>query len=65
MLDLWYMALQSPYGIEVSCSETEPVRAKLYNLRREVQDKDLDTLSLCVSPFDPDKLWIVKRKPKP
>jgi hypothetical protein len=61
MLDLWYRALQSERGIEVICTSTEEVRARLYKLRREVQDADLASISICQSPFDSDKLWLIKR----
>lgn len=61
MLDLWYRALHAPIGIEVSCSDVEKVRQRLYALRREVQDRDLDKISLCQSPFAADRLWLIKR----
>lgn len=63
MLNLWYQALASPYGIEVECTPSvEAVRQKLYTLRREVRDPELDRIALCVSPFDPEKLWLVKKE---
>ena len=64
ILNLWYMALASPYGIEVECLPNfEAVRNKLYNLKHEVKDPDLKGISLCQSPFDPGRLWLVKKEP--
>jgi hypothetical protein len=50
-------------GIELLCSEFESTRQKLYALRREVHDEALADISLCQSPFDSNRLWLVKRKP--
>jgi hypothetical protein len=61
ILSYWYQALSAPHGIELICSDTEKVRQRLYVARREARDTDLDGLALCISPFDPTKLWIVKR----
>ena len=62
VLHYWYAALSSELGIELNCSDAEPVRQRLYAARREVKDPDLDQISVCVSPFDPMRLWLVKRK---
>lgn len=63
-LQLWYRALASPFGIEIVCSPNpEAVRMKLYALRKSVQDTDLNQIAICLSPIDPDKLWLVKRRP--
>lgn len=59
--ELWFEALGSPFGIVVQCSDVERVRQKLYALRKELKDPDLDALSLVQSPTDPKQLWIVKR----
>lgn len=64
ILSYWYRALQSPWGIELVCSDPDGLRQKLYAARREAKDTDLDTISLCISPFDPTKLWLVKRESK-
>jgi len=64
LLNLWYAALASPYGIEIEClPDFEAVRNKLYNLRAEVKDVDLKKIALCQSPFDPGRLWLVKKEP--
>jgi len=62
-LELWYQALHSEFGIEIQASNPEDARLKLYAERRKVQDSDLDGISICRSPFDPERLWLVKRKP--
>lgn len=64
LINFWYRALHSPYGIAISVSDATAVRMKLYAERRLVQDLDLEQIAVCVSPFDPGKLWLVKRKPK-
>ena len=64
LLDLWYAALASPYGIEVGCSpDFDSVRQALYRARQAAQDLDLKALAICQSPFDPTNLWLVKREP--
>lgn len=62
-LELWYRALSSPFGIEIDSSSFEQVRAKLYHLRREAQDPDLEQIAICRSPFNPDRIWLVKKAP--
>lgn len=63
VLHHWYSALSSAYGIELVCSDVEALRQRLYAARREAKDTDLDQVALCISPFDPMRLWLVKRKP--
>lgn len=63
ILNHWYRALHSPLGIELICSDAESIRARLYTARREAQDTDLDQIAICQSPFDPMRLWLVKRNP--
>jgi hypothetical protein len=62
LVNYWYRALHSPLGVELICSEFEPTRQKLYALRREVHDEALADISLCQSPFDSNRLWLVKQK---
>jgi len=64
ILNYWYRALQSPLGISILCSDTESVRSRLYLVRKEAKDPDLDQISICSSPFDPMKLWLVKKVKK-
>jgi hypothetical protein len=60
MLDLWYRALASDHGIQIICSDPVAVRKALYDLRAKVQDLDLMSISINLSPFDRDRLWLVK-----
>lgn len=64
LLNHWYRALQSPLGIELNTSDPEALQRRLYTVRHEAKDKDLEEISVCVSPLDPTRLWLVKRKPK-
>jgi hypothetical protein len=63
LLSYWYQALASPLGIELVTSDVEGTRSRLYTARRDAKDTDLDKIAICVSPFDPTKLWLVKRTP--
>ena len=58
---MWYEALGSPFGIVVKCNDAERARQKLYALRRDLNDPDLEGLALVQSPTSPLELWIVKR----
>jgi hypothetical protein len=64
MIHYWYQALSSPLGIELLCSDPEGTRKQLYTARRDAKDLDLNQISICLSPFDPHKLWLVKRASK-
>lgn len=61
-LNTLYEALGSPHGVCLACDAgtTDKVRQKLYNLRKESGDQDLDCLSFVQSPSNPSHLWIVK-----
>lgn len=61
ILNHWYRALSSPRGIELIVSDAEAVRARLYAARKAAKDTDLDRIAVCLSPFDPMKLWLVKK----
>jgi hypothetical protein len=63
ILNHWYRALHSPLGIELVCSDAESIRTRLYAARRDAKDPDLEHISICQSPFDPMRLWLVKRRP--
>lgn len=62
-LNYWYRALHSPLGVEVVVSDQEKARQKLYAARKESRDPDLERISICLSPFDPMKIWLVKKEP--
>lgn len=59
-----YSALHSPCGIVLYSDDPMRLRAKLYAVRRELGDPELDALSFVESPVNPtEHLWVVKRKP--
>lgn len=61
-LSLWYEALGSPHGIIIEVSDIERAKQRLYALRKEANDEDLASLSICTSPSGhPNQLWLVKK----
>lgn len=64
MIELWYQALHAYVGIEVETDNLEGLRQQLYASRRSALDPQLDTLALVVSPFDPNRLWIIHKTVK-
>lgn len=61
-LNILYEALGSQFGVVLQCEGgTEKVRQKLYALRTQQGDPDLDCLTIAQSPSNPQHLWIVKR----
>lgn len=58
--NILYEALGSQFGVVLQCDNAEKVRQKLYALRREADDPDLECLSFVQSPTNPQQLWIVK-----
>lgn len=63
-LTLWYEALGQPLGVVVETNDVENCRQKLYALRREANDRDLDSLGIVISPDKPGQIWIVKKQVK-
>lgn len=62
-VELWYQALATPLGVIVRVSDPERAKMRLYALRKEANDPDLDSLSIVQSPTNPgEELWIVRRK---
>jgi hypothetical protein len=61
LLEYWYAALSSPCGIEVVCNDAEGLKARLYTARKEARDPDLAVIKLGVSPFDPNKVWLMPK----
>ena len=61
MLEYFYRALRSKFGIYLGCSNVTALRGKLYIERTNALDPDLDVISLVISPFNPNHLWLVKR----
>lgn len=62
ILNHWYRALHSEEGVELVCSDPNKVMSRLYKARSDAKDDDLKQVSICISPFDPNKLWLVRRK---
>ena len=62
MLEYFYKALRSKFGIYLGCSNVAALRGKLYQERANALDPDLDIISLVISPFNPNQLWLVKRE---
>ena len=62
-MNYWYQALHSACGIEIACSEADSVKSILYVARKDAHDLDLEQIKVTVSPFDPTKLWLVKKDP--
>lgn len=61
-LNLLYEALGTDLGVVILTNDAEKARQKLYKLRAEANDPDLESLSIVQSPTAPNQLWIVKRK---
>lgn len=59
--EVLYEALASPYGIVLLVDDVERARQRLYALRREASDADLQQLALVPSPQAPNELWIIKK----
>lgn len=64
MLDLWYNALHSQFGIVIQTDNPSLVKQKLYRARSESGDLALGEISICASPLNPStEIWLVKKKP--
>ncbi len=61
-LEFLYRALDAAYGISISTSDVERLRAKLYAARREAANPAFEDLSFRPSHALPtSELWIVKK----
>lgn len=60
----WYSALASEFGVVVWSDNPDALKQRLYAARREAMDPALESLSIVVSPTNPEHLWIVKNAPK-
>lgn len=59
---IWYAALASECGIIISSGDPAFTRQKLYALRKELNDPDLEAISIMQSPTNPQQdLWLVKK----
>jgi hypothetical protein len=61
LVNFWYRALSTAHGVELACSNAESARARLYQVKKTIQDLDLSEISITISPFDPARLWLVKK----
>jgi hypothetical protein len=61
-INLLYEALGSEFGVVVQTDDAKRCREKLYLLRKEAKDPDLDCISIVQSPTAPNQLWLVKVK---
>ena len=62
MLEYLYKALRSKFGTCLECANVTALRGKLYQERANALDPDLDVIALVISPFNPNHLFLVKRK---
>jgi hypothetical protein len=59
---VWYEALASELGVVIKTGDPQGTKMKLYAIRKELNDPDLDQISVMQSPDDPGgELWLVKR----
>ena len=57
-----YQALAAEVGIICRSDDPHHDRQRLYQIRSDLKDPDLDCLSVQISPSNPsEELWIVKR----
>lgn len=61
--NLWYSALASEIGVIVKTSDPALAREQLEKIKVELNDPNIECISIHDSPADPFDLWLVKRKP--
>ena len=59
----WYAALSSPHGIVLKVNDPVAAQQRLYQIRANLADPDLDNVTINTSP-NPGELWLVKRRPE-
>lgn len=59
-LSPWYLALESEYGIEISCSDGTSVMAALYKARRLSSDPELKKVQIRRPANERNVLWLIK-----
>lgn len=59
--ELWYAALAAQCGIIIKTDDPTFIKQKLYALRKELGDPDLENIALMTSPHDPNEIWLVKK----
>ena len=60
-LNMWYEALGATMGVVVETDDVKRCREKLYAIRREHRDPDLDILSIVQHPTSSNCLMIIRR----
>lgn len=61
LLDIWYRALRADLGIRVQTEDARRLKSRLYKVRSDANDPDLDGLALRTSPEDPaHEIWITR-----
>lgn len=59
---IWYEALASESGVVLKTDDPLGAKMRLYEVRKELNDPDLDQISVIQSPVDPGgEIWLVKR----
>ena len=54
-------AIDSEYGVKISCTDADILRRKFYTLRRE--SPLFKWLMFRISPDDSNELWVIKARP--
>ena len=59
---MWYEALASESGVVLRTNDPARMRSQLMEIRRQLDDPDLNCLDVINSPVNPSEdLWLVKR----
>jgi hypothetical protein len=62
ILEYWFAAKREQVGIVVTSNNRQRFMNQLYAARREYPDpRELEDLSICVSPTNETELWIVHK----
>jgi len=60
VLEYWYQALESKFGIVIKTDSVSATLQRLYQARQASNDPELNKLHLRRSPVDPEAIWIVR-----
>jgi hypothetical protein len=60
VIEYWYQALGSKYGIVIKTDNVGNTLQRLYQARQKSNDPELNKLHLRRSPIDPEAIWIVR-----
>ncbi len=65
-LEALYRALHEQFGVAIvlECGNLVGVQNAIYNAMKDAGDPALSQLSICMSPFADNEIWIVHRKPE-